>query len=96
MVRNHANILNSRTYQRGEATVDEAVVGPTEEDQDEFRVGEDEDSEQVEYAKHNSEESRQWDQAREADIVQQPQYGVTGEEFENVWGDGEGSGTAGP
>lgn len=54
-----------------------------------------EDSEDVEPVEHNSEESRQWEQAREADIVQQPQYGVTGEEFENVWGAGEGSGTAG-
>lgn len=43
----------------------------------------------------NSEDSRQWEQGREAEIVQQPQYGVTGEEFENVW-DGESSGTVRP
>jgi hypothetical protein len=55
-------------------------------------VGEDEDNGEEESERHpdpNSEESRHWEQAREADIVQQPQYRVTGEEFENVWGGGE-------
>lgn len=31
------------------------------------------------------EEARHWEQNDEADILQQPQYGMTGEEFENVW-----------
>ena len=55
-------------------------------------MGEDEDNGEEESERHpdpNSEESRHWEQAREADIVQQPQYRVTGEEFENVWGGGE-------
>lgn len=60
-------------------------------------MGDDEDDgEHAEAARHDSDDSRVWDQAEDADIVQQPQYGVTGEEFENVWGDDEGSGTAGP
>ncbi|KIN08385.1 hypothetical protein OIDMADRAFT_100175 [Oidiodendron maius Zn] len=66
--------------------------------QDEFTVGEDEDNADEEgegAVAINSDESRLWEQGREADMVQQPQYGLTGEEFENVW-DGERARSDGP
>jgi hypothetical protein len=93
-----ANNLHSRKYPKDESTEDIVGSDPTESNQDEFRVGDDEDDgcEGVERSTmHNSEESRQWEQAHEADIVQKPQYGLTGEEFENVWG-GEDTGTSKP
>jgi hypothetical protein len=93
-----ANNLHSRKYPKDESTEDIVGSDPTESNQDEFRVGDDEDDgcEGGERpTMHNSEESRQWEQAHEADIVQKPQDGLTGEEFENVWG-GEDTGTSKP
>lgn len=64
-----------------------AVVSPKENDDDPFRVGDEEDEEVVDerHQSHGSEESRQWEQARQVDSTQ-PKYGVAGAEFENVWG----------
>ncbi|TVY23022.1 Transmembrane protein 184-like protein [Lachnellula hyalina] len=46
-----------------------------------FVVGEDANSEE-------SEESQQWKQAKEPELLLKPKYGIEGEEFENVWGSG--------
>jgi hypothetical protein len=61
------------------------VVDPkVDEEDDEFRVGDDEEPE-------DSEESRQWKEAREPDVILKPKYGLEGEDFENIWGVGEPS-----
>lgn len=79
------DIPDSQAYPK-DGSADSAAVH----NQDEFTVGEDDnaDEEGEGAVAINSDESRQWEQDREADMAQQPQYGLTGEEFENVW-DGE-------
>jgi hypothetical protein len=54
---------------------------------EQFTVGEDEDGP----SRHDSEESRQWQQARAPEVLLKPKYGVDGEAFENVWNSGEPS-----
>lgn len=54
-----------------------------------FTVGTDEDEHGS--SPHESEESRQWQQAAEPEVVLKPKYGLEGEEFENVWGGRESS-----
>lgn len=56
---------------------------------EEFTVGDDEDGP----SPHDSEESRQWKLEREPEVPLKPKYGLEGEEFENVWGGGEPSGS---
>ncbi|KAG0649525.1 Transmembrane [Hyphodiscus hymeniophilus] len=52
-----------------------------------FTVGEDEDGP----SRDDSEESRQWQQSRETEVLTKPKYGVDEEAFENVWSGGEHS-----
>ncbi|TVY35226.1 Transmembrane protein-like protein [Lachnellula subtilissima] len=59
----------------------EAIAVVDEEEDSTFAVGEDANSEE-------SEESRQWKQAKEPEVLLKPKYGIEGEEFENVWGGG--------
>ncbi|TVY38761.1 Transmembrane protein-like protein [Lachnellula occidentalis] len=47
-----------------------------------FAVGDDVNSDE------ETEESRQWKQAKEPEVLLKPKYGIEGEEFENVWGSG--------
>lgn len=68
-----------------EAAVEDAMDGASEQ----FTVGEDEDGP----SRHDFEESRQWQRARETEVQLAPKYGLEGEEFENVWGGGEPSGS---
>jgi len=82
-----ANTLNRRTY--GEDTGEDIREGfdPVEDiaivdgEDSNFVVGEDANSEE-------SEESQQWKQAKEPEVLLKPKYGIEGEEFENVWGSG--------
>jgi hypothetical protein len=82
----------SRTYgedtgediREGYEPADDAAVVDPKDDEDEFRVGDDEEPE-------DSEESRHWRQSREAEVVLKPKYGLDGEAFENVWEGGEPS-----
>jgi len=85
--------MHSRTYgkdtgediREGYEPAEHVVVdGAQEEESEHFAVGEDEDG-------PDSEESRQWKQAREPEVVLKPKYGLEGEGFENVWGGGEPS-----
>ncbi|CAD6447056.1 293d8bda-7e1b-474d-966f-bb659da967ee [Sclerotinia trifoliorum] len=55
---------------------------------DEFAVDGNEDHNST---RDDSEESRHWNEAREASVLLKPKYGVDGEAFENVWGSGEPS-----
>lgn len=84
-----ANTLNSRTY--GKDTGEDiregfdpveasAVVDEEEEEDSTFAVGDDAKSDE------ETEESRQWKQAKEPEVLLKPKYGIEGEEFENVWG----------
>ena len=88
--------MDSRTYgkdigediREGYEPPDEvAVEGLKDGESEQFTVGEDED----EPSKHDSEESRHWQQARDPAVLLKPKYGVDGEAFENVWGSGEPS-----
>jgi hypothetical protein len=82
----------SRTYgedtgediREGYEPADDAAVVDPKDDEDEFRVGDDEEPE-------DSEESRHWRQLREPEVVLKPKYGLDGEAFENVWEGGEPS-----
>ncbi|TVY91329.1 Transmembrane protein 184-like protein [Lachnellula willkommii] len=47
-----------------------------------FAVGDDAKSDD------ETEESRQWKQTKEPEVLLKPKYGIEGEEFENVWGSG--------
>lgn len=40
---------------------------------------------------NDSEESKQWKEATEPAVLLQPKYGIDGEAFENVWGEGQPS-----
>ncbi|TAQ90259.1 hypothetical protein B7494_g1404 [Chlorociboria aeruginascens] len=63
-------------------TDDVAAVDPKDdEEQAQFTVGDEDDSE----------ESKQWKQASEPAILLKPKYGLEGEDFENIWGEGEPS-----
>jgi hypothetical protein len=83
--RKEANRVDRRTYGKGtgediregyEPTDDVAVVDPKEDEGvEEGRRADD------------SEESRQWNEAREPAVALQPKYGLDGEAFENVWGE---------
>jgi hypothetical protein len=88
------DILDSQAYPKNGSAASEEM-----DNQDALRLGDDEedqgDAEGDGAGVIPSEESRLWEQTDEADIVQQPQYGVTGGEFENVW-DGERARTDGP
>lgn len=85
------DIPDSQAYPK-DGSADSAAVH----NQDEFTVGEDDNADEGEGpVAINSDESRLWEQGREADMVQQPQYGLAGEEFENVW-DGERGRSDGP
>jgi hypothetical protein len=53
--------------------------------EDEFVVGEDDESHEV------SEEQREWKEAKEPEIRLKPKYGLDGEAFENAWAGGEPS-----
>lgn len=64
-----------------------AVVDPKDSEGDEFAVAGDDDEQSLD----DSEESRQWKQATEPEVVLKPKYGLEGEEFENVWSGGEPS-----
>ena len=90
--------LNSRTYGRDigediregyEPTDDVAVEDPKDGESEQFTMGEDEDGPN----RHDSEESRQWQQAGEPEVVLKPKYGLEGEGFENVWSGAEPSGS---
>ena len=91
-----ANAADSRTYgkdigediREGYEPPDEVAIDDSTDAQGEqFTVGEDEDGP----SPHDSEESRQWQQATEPEVFFKPKYGLEGEEFENVWGGGEHS-----
>lgn len=70
-----------------EPTDDTHAVDPKEGDgnNDKFRVDDDDSSE--------SEEAREWKAAKEAEaeVTLKPKYGVEGEDFANVWSQGEPS-----
>jgi len=53
-----------------------------DEEDNTFAVGDEANSDE------EAEESRQWKQAKEPEVVLKPKYGIEGEEFENVWGSG--------
>jgi hypothetical protein len=90
LFRGFTDMMHSRTYGKDtgediregyEPPKDVAVDGAQDEESEQFAVGEDEDSE----------ESRQWKQEREPEVLLKPKYGVEGEDFENVWGSGDPS-----
>jgi hypothetical protein len=90
--------MESRTYgqdigediREGYEPTDEVVVDNIKDDEaEQFTVGEDDDGP----SRHDSEESRQWQQAREPGVVLTPKYGLEGEEFENVWSGAEPAGS---
>jgi hypothetical protein len=80
----------SRTYGKGTGEDIREGYEPTESNNngaaDEFVVGEDEDE-----SREESEEARNWRQAKEAEVQLKPKYGLEGEAFENVWNGGEPS-----
>jgi hypothetical protein len=89
--RKEANHVDRRTYGKGtgediregyEPTDDVAAVDPKEDE----GVEEGQDVEER-HSADDSEESRQWNEAREPAVVLQPKYGLDGEAFENVWGE---------
>ena len=81
--------MESRTYgqdtgediREGYEPTDEIAVDNTKDDEaEQYTVGGDDDR----LNRHDSEESRQWQQAREPGVILTPKYGLEGEEFENV------------
>ncbi|TVY78426.1 Transmembrane protein 184-like protein [Lachnellula suecica] len=62
---------------------DDAAVDDEEENP--FTVGDGANSDD------ETEESRQWKEAKEPEVLLKPKYGLEGEEFENVWSGGEPS-----
>lgn len=87
--------MGSRTYgedigediREGYEPPDEvAVEDPKDGESGQFAIGDDEDGP----SRHDSEESRQWQQAKEPEVLLKPKYGLEGEE-ENPWSGGEPS-----
>lgn len=84
-----------RTYGRdigedireGYSPTEEAVIDQEDGAADPFSVGDDDDAPSPD----DSEESRQWKEAREPAVLLKPKYGVDGEAFENVWDAGDSS-----
>lgn len=72
---------------------DEVAIAddPMEEENNQFRVGDDEDDNSK-----DSEESKQWKQSEpdEPAVLLKPKYGLDGEAFENVWGSADSSSPA--
>ncbi|KAF8849994.1 DUF300-domain-containing protein [Acephala macrosclerotiorum] len=66
----------------GYSPTEEAVIDQEEGAADRFSVGDDDDAPSPD----DSEESRQWQEAREPAVLLKPKYGIDGEAFENVWG----------
>lgn len=90
--RDSTHILNRRTYgkdtgediREGFEPDDNAADHEHDEENNPFSVGDGADSQ-------HSDEARQWQDAKDAEVKLKPKYGIEGEAFENVWGGGESS-----
>ncbi|KAA8573943.1 hypothetical protein EYC84_005486 [Monilinia fructicola] len=71
-----------------EPTDDVEAVDPKPGLDEEFAIDGDKDHIS---SRDDSEESRHWNEARQANVLLKPKYGLDGEAFENVWGSGEPS-----